>query len=302
MSYSYTAVVRVTEFNESCKAAVAGLISCQKYFKQIIFVHPSYVDDETSMYNGWIEDREKLKSVSQIDFVYDLKAHSIHGDSIIEITPYCQLRPGGIEHLHAQIKASSVQETHFGLTTDIIVRDWSLFYGFLVISQFIDWWWQRVWNRGKLYQYTDVRVRTLICKGGQRYLPETSFFWRVWNNGCKSRIYGKDYAQTWAPRGYGFTLWYFYNHLHYRWSWWLFPYSFFYIIYTLAGWALIVNRNYTSLYILAIYLFQTISSYFICESYMKISNGALYYLAFPIYWALFPFFLIHAKLYVPQRV
>lgn len=298
---SLTAVVTLTGFREDCSRAIKSLIALKHYFKDLVIVHRGYVDDERSMYAGWIEDRESLCPVA-IKVVAQLDAVHVDGQATVEINPFCDIRQGAMDELAATLKAATQYETHLGMTTSLVLEPFSIFYGFIMVSYVIDWFWQRVWCRGKLYQSLDIRSRRIVQIGSDRYLPPTSWTWFIRNSACIPRMYGGNAAITRSSFENGFqtVLWYFYNHAHYTWSWWLMPFSIVWATLCMAAYGLLLG-NFGSIWIVSVWSWEIVLAYLICESYIKSNWSYIFYPLFPIYWILFPVVVMYSKITTPQR-
>ena len=299
---SLTAVVTLTGFREDCSRAIRSLIPLKHYFKDLVIVHRGYVDDERSMYSGWVEDRESLSPVT-IKIVAQLDAVHVDGQATVEINPFCDIRQGAMDELVATLKGANQYQTRMGMTTSLVLDNFSVFYGFIMVSYVIDWFWQRVWCRGKLYQNLDVQSRRVVQVGPDRYLPSTSVWHSfIWNNVTIPRMYGGNAAITRPSFENGFqtTLWYFYNHSHYTWSWWIMPFSIVWMTIAMAAYGLLLG-NIGSMWILSVWSWEIVLAYLICESYIKCDWASAYYPLFPIYWILFPVVIIYSKITTPQR-
>ncbi len=296
-----TGVIELTGFAEDCSQAVRSLVPLKHYLKNLIIVHRAYVDDEKSMYPGWIEDKAALDPV-QVTFVARLDEVYVEGQTVVEINPYCSVRQGALDTILATVKSASPYQTHLGLSTSLVLDGFSLFYGFLIVSYVVDWFWQRVWNRDKMYQALDVRARRVVEVGGKKYIPESSWLWYIRNTGCIPRIYGGESVVTKPTnvKGWELVVWYFYNHRHYCWSWWIMPFSLIWAILTMAAYGLFLG-NLTSIYILTVWLWEITAAYLICENYIKLDLSLLLYPFFPVFWVLFPLVIVYSKITTPQR-
>lgn len=298
---SLTAVIELTGFAEDCSEAIRSLVSLKHYLKNIVIIHPAYVNDEKSMHVGWACDRVALEPVP-VTFVTRLDEVFVQGATVVEINPYCSVRQGALDTIVSASKSATPYQTHLGVSTSLVLDRFSLFYGFLIISYVVDWFWQRVWNRDKMYQFLDIRARRVVEVGGSKYLPESSWIWYIRNTGCIPRFYGGESAVTKPVNLHGWKLvvWYFYNHRHYRWSWWIIPFSLIWAIVSMAAYGLFLG-NITSIYILTVWMWEITASYLICENYIKMDYSLLLYPLFPVFWLLFPLVIVCSKIVSPQN-
>lgn len=311
---SFTAVIRMTGYDESPQRALQSIANNKEHFSDVVIVNKAYSSDD-KMYQGYAEDKAKIQEPIPLNGdknnMYSISVKEVpefdvihcNGWNVIEIPPYCEVKRGALDMIQTRLKTGSVYETHMGVTTATILPDLSPFYGFLVVAQVIGWFWNRVWERNKLYQYTDLRVTAIIQRGKKRFMAPSNFMWRLWNNGCIPVLYGGDGAISNPPSdrtGWDYVMWTLYTHQNFGFGLWIFPYSVFWITLSLAGLGLLWG-NITSLYILGVWFLEFVSAYLICQTYMKIPFGPVYYLFFPLYWMAFPFVLLLAKNTVPQR-
>lgn len=301
----FAAVIYISGFDECPKRAIGGILPNMAWFSQVILVYPGYKSDRESLYKEWVENRATLERAGvAVRIVPSLKVEYVAelADGILEIPPNCQVRQGALDTIQGRMQASqSASETHFALSTVTRYERFSLLFGFLMIAQVINWFWDRVWEFGKLYQFTDVRYRAIVEKAGKRYIPEErSFVWRFWNATCLPKAYAGDQAVLRAfesPAEY--VHWVLYQHNHMGWGWWVFPFFTIYLILTFAGLGLLWYQT-VSVYILLVLALEITASNAICSHYMSMPYLALLCLLFPIYWIAFPVVLIYCKNTVPK--
>lgn len=308
---SFTAVIRLTGFNENPHRALVSIEENKYAFSDVVIVNPFYVSDQR-MYPNYVEDKAAIEApydlgngnmrVVTVTQVEEFNVAHCKGYYVLEIPPHCEFKRGAVELLHTQVGKSTVHQTHLGLSTSTLFQDFSIMYGFVVICQVMSWYWTRIWERGKLYQYTDLRCTAILQRGKTRFVAPSQFSWRFWNNGCIPVMYGAEVAICKPQqRGWEYVVWLLHTHTNFTWGLWLFPYSFFYIIYSLAGLGLFYYRNWDSFYMLAVYFVEVVSTVFICQSYTNLRHIMFYALMFPLYWIAFPFILVFSKSYVPQQ-
>lgn len=297
----WTAVIYMTGYHECCRPAVQSVLRSKQYFEQLIIVFPGYVNDEISMYREWKEDKQDLGMM--IQFVPKLDVAHVTGTQVVELNPYCEARPGCFENLQSAIHQSTEKQTHLSVSSTLMLPNFSPFYGFLMISYFIDWFWNTLWQRNKMYQFTDVRVRAVMNNAGKRYLATSSRLWYVWNANCVPRMAGGDTTVTRCPKnrtGLEFVTWYLYTHTNYTWSWWIFPFSFFYIIISMQAIGILYG-NWNSLYIIGMWLLEMLIATLLLNKNISGPYLKILVVLFPFYWFAFPIVLIYSKLQVPQR-
>ena len=301
---SFTAVVHITGFNECPENAIKSVVANVNDFSKLLIVFPGY-EESNALYKDFDADKAYLEEHdTEIQVVPKLSIDYIQSPSIVEIPAYCRFKPGGMEMVRRQIVEAPDSVTHFALSTVTSLSDFSPFYGFLVLMEVINWIRSRILERGKLYQYNDVRIRHVVQCGKRRYLPERQFIWRLWNNGCAWRLYGGETAVMAPPTnraGYDYVMWALYTNTSMGLSPWLLLFLGQWLLFLLPAWGLVIKWNIDSLWILGVWCIEILCTAMVTQNYMKIKAGVIFSILFPVYWILFPFTLVYAKNLVPQR-
>lgn len=301
---SFTAVVHITGFNECPENAVKSVVSNVNHFSKLLIVFPGY-DESNELYKDFEEDKAYLEEHdTEILVIPKLSIDYVENHSIVEIPAYCRFKPGGMEMIRRQIADAPNSVTHFAMSTVTALPDFSLFYGFLMLVEVINWIRSRITERGRLYQYNDVRIRHVVQCGKRRYLPERQFIWRFWNNGCAWRLYGGDAAVMMPPNdrtGYDYVMWTLYTNTTMGFSAWLFVFMGVWLSLLLPAYGLVVKWNIDSMWILGAWFAEILFSALVAQNYLKLKMGVLFSVFFPVYWMLFPFTLVYAKNLVPQK-
>lgn len=284
----FTVVVHVSS---PPRKIMGSIISNVKYVKDVYIVYPEY--DGKPLYQGWNEDLEALKNANVAYYfsasivVKEFKDSSI----VVEVSSDSELKLGAFETIHQEMSRANEAQTHFALSPDMDCgAGFSPLHGFLVIMLTIDWFWNRIFERNKLIQSYDVQARFILKKGKRVFLPERSFIWRFWNSSVIPKVrthsavthVGDDVLQLLG------------THAHQRIGLWLFPYLAVYLVLTFS-WSTMILYQQMLPYAIGIWVAEIAVSFMICNGRMRTANNRLYFVLFPIYWVMYPFFLIHAR-------
>jgi len=301
MSAGLAVAIHLSRLEPNCREAVQGILANRDQVKELHLVYPSFEDEKRSMYNGWLEDREALeKSHVCVSFDAKLNPDNLTGvGTVVEVHPTCRLKLGAFESIRQQISSANAVQTHFALATKTQVDGFSIWYGFLVVLTVMEWLWNRVFERNKLIQYTDVRGRFLVRKANCHFLPSESLaWWRVWNSNVMPKVYAGDTAVLKGCNMFARL----YNHRYFGIGLWLVPFLVIWGILSLSWTSMIYAAlQYRSLwvggYALSIWAVEIMLCLLICRHYIHNSKyDTLFYVLFPVYFATFPFILVYSKL------
>lgn len=297
-------VIHISSFFESPRRAVRGVVANRNRVKELHFVYPLFQDEESSMYPEWlIEDRPKLEK-AQVKIFFNARLAVEHFGSdvqiITEVPPECEMTLGAFDTVKETMKKATTTQTHFGLTTKTVLNGFSILYGFLIVSTLIDWFWNRIFERNKLIQHTDIQSRFILQKGKHRYIPEGDrFTWRLWNPSVIPKQLAGDTAVI-VPRQGDYTARYLNQHAHYGFGLWLLPLLSFWIVLSITWTVALYAGIKTMAFIPNSYAFGMWAAEFIlcsliCGHYMESRANLFYYVMFPVYFALFPFAVVYYK-------
>ncbi len=295
-------VIHITESAESARFAVKSIINNIDLIHSVHFIHPAYDTDKTSMYKGWTEDRISLAG-TPIYFHPEMRSSDFESSIVCEIPPFCELKKGPLKTIEKRLRHSSHSQNHCILSTVSIYEGFSVFYGFLLVLQVIDWIWNRVFENNKLIQYTDVIARQVIRKGQKKFLPTERFSWRLWNSEVIPKIYCKESALKFGSMSSYETLkWRLYTHKNLTFGLWIFLYFPIYIT-TALPWVSMTffGANVLVQIVVLLWIIEFILTWLVCKDYVKMRAVFVYAALFPVYWVFFPFFLIWSKLSVPKK-
>lgn len=301
-------VIHVTNFGESPETAVKSIIASKDRFKEVHFIYPTFQSEEESMYPGWKEDKAQLGEQIRVLFHIMLHAHLLDPDCIIvEIPPNCIVKQGAFTKIQNIMKSTDARQHTCSLASTSSLPQWSFWVGFFVILQVIESIWNRIFERGKLIEYTDVKAYFLIKKGKTAHFPDASGY--IFNSGTVPKVYsdGTAVLQQTFPSVYEHLMWRLHTHVNLKLlGLWVFPYFVNYFILAISWPAILrgaiaFDSFYFASYVILVYLVEVVMSYWIGSYYIKTPKRLVYSLLFPIYWALFPWVLVYARLTVPQK-
>jgi len=303
-----SAVIHVTNFGESPEPAVKSIIASKDRFKEVHFIYPTFQSEEESMYPSWKEDKVQLEGI-RILFHILLHAHLLDSDCIIvEIPPNCAVKQGAFNKIQNMMKSVNTKQHTCSLASTSSLPQGSFWVGFFVILQVIESIWNRIFERGKLIEYTDVKAYFLIKKGKIAQFPEAGGY--LFNSGVIPKVYSDGTAvlqqQSFASV-FEYLMWRLHTHANLKlMGLWIFPYFINYFILAISWPAILrgaiaFDSFYFASYVVLVYVMEIVISYWIGVYYIKTPRRLVYSLLFPLYWALFPWVLIYARLTVPQK-
>lgn len=296
-----TIAIPISSFGESCKDAIESIIANRIHVGQVRIIYPAYRDDATSMYPKWPEHRETLEK-NNIGVFFDAKLNPDNLENatsvVVEVPPTCRLTLGAFDSIHNQIKSANATQTHFSLATSTEFRGFSLFHGFFIVLTVLDWFWNYFFEFNKLIQYTDVRGRFILKKGGKTFLPDANqFSWRLWNSNVMPKVYAGDTARL---QGLDIIS-RLHNHSHMKFGLWLILFLPVWFIltsswYSMISMAISFRSAWMGSYALTIWVVEILFCMLISGHYVKNPYNKFFYALFPIYFAFFPFILVYSKL------
>jgi hypothetical protein len=306
MSY-LSAVIKITSFNESPEFAVKSVIANKGLFNELHFIYPTFQSEEESMYPNWLlTDKANLNGIS-VFFHVMLHAKYFQSDSIIvEIPPNCEVKSGAFTTIKSAMKAANTKQTHFALSPVTSLNQFSLWHGFLIVLMMIESVWNRIFERGKLINYTDVKAYFVMKKGKINYFPEEKSGW-VFNESTIPKAYAGGTCILRPFDDDNFVMWKLHTHTNMSLiGLWIVPYSIFYFILGISWpsvlWGAISFSNvYFASYVFLVWLLEVFVSYRVGTFYISCPKRLVFSLLFPVYWFLFPYVLIYARLTVPQK-
>ena len=213
-----------------------------------------------------------------------------------------------INKIQNMMKSVNTKQHTCSLASTSSLPQGSFWVGFFVILQVIESIWNRIFERGKLIEYTDVKAYFLIKKGKIAQFPEAGGY--LFNPGVIPKVYSDGTAvlqqQSFASV-FEYLMWRLHTHANLKLlGLWIFPYFINYFILAISWPAILrgaiaFDSFYFASYVVLVYLVEIIVSYWIGTYYIKTPKRLVYSLLFPLYWALFPWVLIYARLTVPQK-
>ena len=301
-------VVHITGFCESPKRIVESVLANKEAPARITFVYPGYVDDKTSMYNGFSKDRETLAERG-IRIVIANHLEPTPDLLVVEAPPTAKLTLGCFETLKRLEALCTPSQTEFAVSTVKKFESFSVWYGFFIIGLMIEWFWGRIWELGKFNNYADVRARFVLRKGSRHaFFAEHTLASRIRNTHMMPTAYGGNTAIfTPHENGFEFIHWYFFTHRHFTLiGLWLMLYGAFYfwlaISWTGIAWAVWQYKNfYVFVYVASVWVAEALISSWVSSHHASIPYRVLLCCMFPFYFALFPFVMAYCRLSIPQK-
>lgn len=292
----FSVIIPIDDPSTSAEHAISGVLTHKKRIRELYLVYPGYQDDERSMYKGWVAHRKILGDDGiHIHIESTLDASKVDPEAIlIRISPYCELKMGAYDAVYAQMQAASASQMRGGLFSVTELQGLSPLYGFFVVLQTITWFWNRVWERNKLFQFSDVRSTVVLTKGRRRFLPDdSSFFWRFLNPTTMPGIYC-PHAVNRPPSDPTWTL---RNHLHVGFGLWILVYVGLWFIMAVGVTSILSIR--TSIFEIGIplsaWITSSLVSYATCKDYLVMRHRWIYHALFPFYFVLFPFMVMYSR-------
>jgi hypothetical protein len=278
----------VFELTSSPKQLIASLIANKADVEALYIVYPDY--DGNPIYPEWARDEAVLGV--PVYFVATFDPKTVDG-IIVNVPANCELKLGAFESIRQHMSRATESQTHFALTPHVRCETHSLFYGFLFIMQTIDWIWNRIYERNKLIQTSDVQARFVIRKGRRSFVPEPKFIWRFWNTAVIPKVQTSS-AVLHLRNGWSDVVTTLKYHSHQGFGLWLIPYLSTYLVLAVT-WNAFVYNGVMAPYTIGMWLAEILVCYLICSAAFTAPRAYIYYLLFPVYWLLYPFVLIHAR-------
>jgi hypothetical protein len=286
-------VIKITGFSESPRRAISSILKNLDKIRDVHIIYPNYSSDDESMYKGWKDDKKIITAAAKAVFIEpSLDSKNFDSDDIVvEIPPNCELKSGAFSIIENEMKNAKPNQTHLGLSTVTKFSGFSLWYGFFIVLYTIDWIWNRLFERNKLIQYTDVKARFIIKKGKVTHFPEKSIVWRFWNVDTIPKIF----TETAVIEG-GNIIAVLNNHSYMTIGLWLLIYG---PIWFVVSTAMLSMPG--SVYSISMWIFGSTLAWLTTKDYVKLTGSLFYVLAFPFYFILFPILLIYSKNTVPKN-
>lgn len=286
-------VIKITGFSESPRRAIASVLKNLDKIRDVHIIYPNYSSDDESMYKGWKDDKKIIGAASKAIFIEpSLDSKNFDSDDIVvEIPPNCELKSGAFSIIENEMKNANSNQTHLGLSTVTKFSGFSLWYGFFIVLYTIDWIWNRLFERNKLIQYTDVKARFIIKKGRTTHFPEKNIVWRFWNADTIPKIF----TETAVLEG-GNIISVLNNHSYMKIGLWVLIYGPIWFVVSTA----MINMP-GSVYSISMWIFGSTLAWLTTKDYVKLTGSLFYVLAFPFYFILFPILLIWSKNTVPKN-
>lgn len=274
--------------NVNAHQAIQSVLTNQKHFHQLHIIDPTRAEDD------------RLPEGFRIPVHYHgtLEPQHFPDNAIVTIIPpHACVKSGAFEMIERNMRASTVHQTHFGVTTTKRYNKFSIFHGFLVVMLLIEWIWE-ILDRSKIIQTTDIKSMFVLKKGNLKYFNEETTGWRFYNPHVIPKQYGGELAELVdAPMDHIFR-----NHRYMKLlGFWVFPFFWSWftlgLVYVLVAYAQF--RQPILLYVVTLaglWIWEFMISFVITGYYAKMPYRIVFSLLFPVYFVLFPFYLIFQRI------
>jgi hypothetical protein len=300
----FSIVTNITSAGESPRLVVQSVLNNLNFVRDLHFIYPHYIpDEEDNLYPGWKRDREKLQN-AQIPYKFEarLNVENFSDDKntiLVEVPPNCDLRLGDFERLKTQAGSADYAQTHFGLGTRFQMEGFSVWYAYLVICMVIQWFINRFAYNNKLYYYTDVRARFVVCKGKTKFIPvEHTYLWTLWNPNVMQKQYeNATVSANEFPTPFSFVRWVLSNHTALGFGLWILPFIPVWFFFSISPISIVLG--YQSFIFtmsgISVYITEVGIAYLIAKTHSDMPWTFAYCLMFPLAWITFPFVLTFSK-------
>lgn len=273
----------ITISKESPKSAIKGILNNLKLIKSVHFIYPNYQNDAESMYSEWSKDRKTLEDAGiGIHFEPFLVASNFDASCpVIEVHPYCLLNMGAFETILDTMKHARRHEMHFSMQPVTTLEGGpSGWYGFFIILYMLNWI-----CRGTMIYATRIHSMFLLKKGDTQYFPPESSGW-ISGNVIKGQF--TEFAKVQMSADYLLPL---LKNVRFF-GFWLFLYV---PVYLSVFFPFLFFVNLAT-YAATCYALLCGIAHLTTQKTVRMKHQILVTLISPIYFILFPFLLIHAKL------
>jgi hypothetical protein len=302
-----TVVIHITNFGESPELAVKSVIANKGLFNQLHFIYPAFQTEEESMYSNWLLiDKPNLNGVDVFFHVLEHAKNYSPESIIVRIPPNCEVKSGGFSSIKNAMKHANEKQSQFALSPVTVFNRFSIWTGFFIVLMLIETFWNRIFERGKLIEYTDVKAYFVMKKGKTQFFPDERGGGWIFN----PTVIPKSYAGgtcVLRPFDDGYLMWKLHTHTNLKlMGYWILFYIPIYFMLAISWpsvlWGAISFSNiYFASYVISVWIFEVIVSYWVGSYYISCPKRIVYSLLFPVYWFFFPYVLIYARLTVPQK-
>jgi len=280
---SFTAVIRISHFDESPSRALDSILDNAHKFGQtlIITTNKTIVNKKYSTLN--IEQKPSLK------------VSDVTQPVIMEIPPNCRFTSSTIEKIETKIENSSFEKCVFHIPTIAVFRppylSWPL-YGLLLVSYIIQWF--RQWWDTTMYETDDIVVKMIITKGSKRLIAKPNKY------NVDTYIDDKTTILK-QPDG---IFRHFNTHRNYTLGWWVVWVTwlsvcvFFTLVLITSG--QIHTRVIAIATTLSVILYTCIFQLF-SYKYISVPGKIVFLICFPLYLMVFPYVVLWYRLKLKRR-
>ena len=329
------AIITRTDWEENPQPAVQSVIRNSIRFSELHFIDDVW-SLETIDYPGWNQDYRMLKQNNVKVIVHSkLDANKIQASLVVELSPYCQLMPGGLNTLMNQVQESVVENpslTDFAIETGIciptkitewkkkplMVPDAFTSYGFIIAMMVFDtirrYWinfgnfFYRRWG-AKYALTTDVRAKLIYKTYGKHYIPSEQIWWTLINpnhHPIEAGGRGALNVPDSTNQGWRFVLWYFRHHRFLRFGLWIMPFVIYYWIFAYPWWNTLIVGTETRFIqllmrpnqwqiVLVWWLVNTVYAISVSNRYLDVPFQNLLCFLQPIFVAFLPLVILYSK-------
>ena len=305
---SFAAVIRVCAYNESPQDAINSVCKLSKEIKILYLVDAP--EDVKSEFPNTVR-------------VHDLIIDDVQTKYIIDIPPQCTLTQNAFDAVVADIEAPTKKPcTQYSIETATVLNRFSFMHGFLFIMAMINFI-RKLLSRQRFHPSNNVTVYPVINVGNKKYYGHDGSVMDYWYNewcakttapqkrdACICHAEGGEYVwkEMYTEKQFG-SAWWGYGVV--KIPWWGVPWMAIYGFAWLIATSILINSMLIGLdgkvqtllftaVTLAFVLGWAIALHAASKKY-KFPRMGWISLGFPVYFTLFPFVLVWARLFAPQK-
>ena len=280
---SFTAVIRISEFDESPTRALDSILENKSKFAKVLIITTNKTTVNKKYTPLDIEQKPSLKVVD------------VPTGCVFEVPPGSKFTPSTIEKTEAKIETSSFEKTVFHIPTTTTVKPtpiyWSV-YGFILVSHVLQWV-RQWWDKG-MYERDDIVARLVITKGTKRVISTPNAYnVDTYIDDDSATIVAKDglFRHIKTHRNYGLGWWVL-------WTLWLSTCVFFTFVVIASG---TIHPRVLAIAIRLIVVCYSCILQLLSYKYIHIPGKVVFMACFPVYLMMFPFVVFYYRLKIKQR-
>lgn len=276
-----SAVIRISEFDESPEQAVQTVLENPQFFKDLHIVKFGYSTVE-KLYPEWPTDLEALEKLGLSPVWHaDLDLRKLETHAIVELTPDLRATDGALTALIEDMNKYGGSCDHYAVSsitfveyakrpTPGVVLEALLSYGFLLVVLMMDTFRSAI-NLFQYHRTVDLRATFTMATYGERVrlAPNRWWMWWFFTGTCTSKRGGAACMQVPSEKDQGlqFVLRTIKTHRSLGIGLWIFGFALYYFFFAWPYWNYLVDprtrlgswlsRDMTALYWMIPYLLHT---------------------------------------------